>query len=69
MFIGTLKWRDTWAYITVKGKKNISGEDVGRSVAVSDWGSPVNLHVHVAVPNDEDGGCGDNGCVILFTIH
>ncbi len=48
--LGSLKWRDTWAYVTIKGKKDISGEDVGRDInATTDWGNPINLHVHVAI--------------------
>ncbi len=55
--LDSLKWRDTWAYITIKGRTNISGEDIGRSINIADWGSPVNLHVHVAIREGRDGGC------------
>ena len=53
---GTIKWRDTWAYVTVKGKESISGEDVGKSISVTNWGNPVNLHVHVAMKTDGESG-------------
>lgn len=46
--ISTLKWRDTWAFVTIKGDAAV-GEDVGKSVVPTEWGSPVNLHVHLPI--------------------
>lgn len=71
MYSGTLKWRDTWAFVTVKGKHDISGEDVGRSISVTYWGNPVNLHVHVPVRSDEESEYEYrwNTNFIVFTIY
>ena len=51
----SLSWRDMWALVTIKGAKPL-GEDVGKSLDISQWGPPV--HISVTVPtSDSIVGC------------
>ena len=56
-----LGWRDMWAFVGVKGGE-VFGEDMGKSVDVSQWGLPVTLQV--SLPPAQSGGClhGCHGC-------
>lgn len=52
LLIDLLKWRYTWAFITIKGDRTLA-EDIGRSDSLGSWGSPVNMHVNIPLYSTE----------------
>lgn len=55
-YVRSLNWRDTWAFVTIKGGSAV-GEKVSRSPDMSHWGERVTIHATIELSSGKELDC------------
>ncbi|XP_050402882.1 protein O-linked-mannose beta-1,2-N-acetylglucosaminyltransferase 1 [Patella vulgata] len=64
--ITDLGWRDTWAFVTVKGGKKM-GEAHGKSSSLTTWGEKAVVNVQITLSPSSDSKCKWTGDDVIST--